>query len=225
MTATAQHGEDLKQYVAYLRVSTQMQGDSGLGLKAQEITINNWVNDKGGILVHSFTEIESGKKTNRIQLEKAIKRAKEINACLVVSKLDRLGRKINHLFEIRDSGIDIAICDMPQLNTLTFGIYSTLAQHERELISKRTSDALQAKGYQGQPQNFTISGRLSGAKSMKAKKQANPNNQKAKKLVQLLMAQGASKKECVKQLNENGFVTSTGRAFTSNIQIIRLLQI
>ena len=123
------------KYVAYYRVSTKAQGDSGLGLEGQRSAVFNFVK---GTIVAEFTEVESGKNNQRAQLSAAIDRAKKENAVLVIAKLDRLSRNASFIFTLRDSGVNFQCVDMPDANTLTIGIFATLAQHERELISSRT---------------------------------------------------------------------------------------
>lgn len=95
-----------------------------------------------GSIIAEFTEVESGKNNQRAQLAAAIDRAKKENAVLVIAKLDRLSRNASFIFTLRDSGVNFQCVDMPDANTLTIGIFATLAQHERELISSRTKAEL-----------------------------------------------------------------------------------
>ncbi|SFF36436.1 recombinase family protein [Spirosoma endophyticum] len=116
------------KYVAYYRVSTKAQGESGLGLEAQRSSVAGFV--KGGVLAE-FTEVESGKNNQRVQLGAAIDCAKKEGAILVIAKLDRLSRNASFIFTLRDSGVNFQCVDMPDANTLTIGIFATLAQHDR----------------------------------------------------------------------------------------------
>ena len=141
----------LPKYVAYYRVSTRGQGESGLGLEAQKAAVAGFVK---GVIVAEYTEIESGKNNQRVELGAAIERAKQEKAVLVIAKLDRLSRNASFIFTLRDSGVNFQCVDMPDANTLTIGIFATLAQHERELISSRTKAALQAKIAQGCPAGY-----------------------------------------------------------------------
>ena len=86
-------------YVCYYRVSTQKQGLSGLGLESQKSIITNFINPDD-VILFEFTEIESGKNRNRIELEKAIQLCKKEKATLIVAKLDRLARDVEFLFKI-----------------------------------------------------------------------------------------------------------------------------
>lgn len=136
-------------YIAYYRVSTTRQGKSGLGLEAQQNTVKAFLTSHGGNLLESFTEVESGNNGDREQLQKAIKRCKVKNAVLLVSKLDRLSRQVSFIANLQESGIKFVIAENPQLNDLTIHILAALAQAEREAISQRTKQALQAAKARG----------------------------------------------------------------------------
>src|SRR6056297_1708444 len=133
----------MEKFIAYYRVSTKQQGASGLGLEAQKTAVKNFIHSRGASEIPPpFTEIESGKNDDRQELRKAISRCKETGATLLIAKLDRLSRNASFIFTLRDelqqAGVDFIACDMPEANTLTIGIMATMAQHEREIISKRT---------------------------------------------------------------------------------------
>lgn len=133
------------QYVAYYRVSTERQGQSGLGLEAQQSAVKQYADG----IIHSFTEIESGKVDDRPQLMAAIAMCKATGASLLIAKIDRLSRQAAFLLTLRDSGVQIVAADMPHAGTLEFGIRAVVAQHEREEISRRTKAALQAAKARG----------------------------------------------------------------------------
>jgi DNA invertase Pin-like site-specific DNA recombinase len=138
------------KFVAYLRVSTDRQGKSGLGLDAQRTAVHQFVAQRGGeIIAPEYREIESGKVNNRPELEKAMKRCRLTGATLLVAKLDRLSRNAAFLMTLKDSGVPFVAADMPDANTLTIGVMASLAQHEREMISKRTKAALEAARARG----------------------------------------------------------------------------
>jgi DNA invertase Pin-like site-specific DNA recombinase len=135
--------------VAYLRVSTQKQGQSGLGLDAQRESIETFAASRGGSVIASFTEIESGRSNDRAQLALAMHLAKVTGAILVIAKLDRLSRNAAFLLSLRDSGARFVAADLPDANDLTVGFMALVAQQEREAISRRTKDALSAAKRRG----------------------------------------------------------------------------
>jgi DNA invertase Pin-like site-specific DNA recombinase len=138
------------KFVAYLRVSTQKQGRSGLGLEAQRDTVRQFVASRGGrIIAPEFVEVETGKRNDRPELQKALKRCRATGATLVVAKLDRLSRNAAFLMTLRDSGVQFVAADLPEANTMTVGVMAVVAQHEREAISARTKAALAAAKRRG----------------------------------------------------------------------------
>jgi DNA invertase Pin-like site-specific DNA recombinase len=156
------------KFVAYYRVSTQRQGRSGLGLEAQQTAVRDFLTSGASKLLAEFTEVESGKSDSRPQLAAAIKRCRMTGATLVISKIDRLSRDIHFLTGLQKAGVAFVATDNPQANQLTIHILIAVAQHEREMISRRTRDALAAArargvvmgGYRGGP---VVDGRLGGA--------------------------------------------------------------
>jgi len=138
------------KFVAYLRVSTAKQGRSGLGLEAQREAVRQFVAGRGGkIIAPEFVEVETGKRNDRPELDKALKRSRLTGATLVVAKLDRLSRNAAFLMTLRDSGVDFVAADLPEANTMTVGVMAVVAQHEREAISHRTKAALAAAKARG----------------------------------------------------------------------------
>lgn len=130
--------------VAYYRVSTLRQGQSGLGLEAQRQAVMSLCEARGWEVIAEQTEVESGKTANRPQLLAALHQAKVTGATLVVAKLDRLSRSVAFLSALQDSGAKFIAADMPEANELTVHIMAAVAQAERQAISKRTQEALKA---------------------------------------------------------------------------------
>lgn len=211
------------RYVAYYRVSTKRQGDSGLGLESQRSAVAGFV--KGAILAE-FTEIESGKNNQRVELSKAIDRAKQERATLVIAKLDRLSRNAGFIFALKDSGVDFQCVDMPDANTLTIGIFATLAQHERELISSRTRSALAAKKAQGaklgKPDNLTHAAQCKGAAANRAKAINGVEAKKALGYARSLRDRKQTFAQIAEALNSSGFRTARGAHYFPT-QVQRLL--
>lgn len=130
-------------FIAYYRVSTARQGESGLGLDAQRSSVLRYLQQAKGELLAEYTEIESGKKNDRPELAAAIRAAKQQKATLVIAKLDRLARNVAFISNLMESAADFVAVDMPHANRLTVHIMAAIAEHEREMISARTKAALQ----------------------------------------------------------------------------------
>ena len=182
----------MKQFIAYYQVSTARQGQSGLGLEAQEAAVARFIEGKGEIL-SSYREIESGKNNERVELAKALDQAKKTGATLVIAKLDRLSRSASFIFKLRDAEIDFVCCDIPDMSTLTVGLFAVIAQHERETISQRIKVALAAKRARGEAlgnvNNFGSEGKRKGALARAENARNHESNVQAKQLIQLLLKQ------------------------------------
>jgi DNA invertase Pin-like site-specific DNA recombinase len=154
--------EKAKRYVAYLRVSTDKQGRSGLGLQAQRETIANYLRSTGGEAIAEFVEVESGKLNARPQLAAAMYRAKVTGAKLLIAKFDRLSRNVAFTAALQESAVKFVCADMPEANDLTVHLLAAMAQHERKMISERTKAALAAAKRKG-----TKLGNPNGARALK----------------------------------------------------------
>jgi len=214
----------MEQFISYYRVSTSRQGSSGLGLEGQKTAVLSYLNNRP--LLAEFTDVETGKNNNRPQLLKAIDLAKQTNSILVIAKLDRLSRNLTFISTLMDAKIKFLCCDMPDANELTIHIFAALAQWERVRIAERTRTALQAlkaRGKKlGKPENFTDEVRKMGPVRLKQIANENPNNQKAKKVINLLNRNGRNLREIAIELNEAGFRTSRGNQFGPE-QVRRLI--
>ena len=179
-------------------------------------------------LVASFTEIESGKIDDRPQLNEALQLCKDNNYTLLIAKLDRLSRNVEFLFHIKNSGVDIHCVDLPQLNTLTLGIYATLAQHERELIGQRTKAALQAKKARGVKlgapnATFTNIMRTNALEAIQKKAQSNENTIRAVEAIRMKLQETKNLSQKAAYLNEKHFQTAKGKAFRAE-QVKRIIE-
>jgi DNA invertase Pin-like site-specific DNA recombinase len=142
--------EHTGKFVSYLRVSTDRQGQSGLGLEAQKKAVEEFLNGGNWRLIGEFVEIETGKKDDRPELRKALHRAKVTGATLVIAKLDRLSRNLAFIATLQDSGAKFVAADMPEANETMIQFMAVIAQHERKAISARTKAALAAAKARGQ---------------------------------------------------------------------------
>ncbi len=211
------------KYIAYYRVSTRKQGLSGLGLKAQRESVEKFISPD--LIYKSFTEIETGtNKKDRPILSEAIALCKELNATLIIAKLDRLARNVSFVSSLMDSKVQFKAVDMPQANELTINIMSAIAQHEAKVISTRIKDALaQSNKKLGNPQNLTTEARMKGLEAIKVKRDSNPNNKRALAYLSHSKKGTTSLRGLAKELNDNGFRTSRGSLFNA-VQVSRLLK-
>ncbi len=139
----------MSDYVAYYRVSTTRQGHSGLGLESQRESVAQYLRSTEGNLINDFVEIESGKKYNRPQLLAAIKECKSRKAILIIAKLDRLARNVHFISGLMESKVEFVAVDNPHANRLMLHLLAAFAEHEREQISQRTKEAMQAARRRG----------------------------------------------------------------------------
>ena len=138
------------KWVAYYRVSTKRQGESGLGLEAQKASVAEYLNGGRWKLVDEFTETESGKDDrNRPALQEALAACRRWRATLVIAKLDRLSRDAHFLTGLHKAGVKFVAVDMPEANEMVVTIMAAVAQAERRMISERTKAALQAAKARG----------------------------------------------------------------------------
>ena len=204
-----------KQAIAYYRVSTQKQGQSGLGLDAQRQSVTTYA--KGRYTrAAEFVEVESGKKADRAELTKALAMAKEVGAVLLIAKLDRLARNVAFTSALMASGVQFVAVDMPDANNLTIHIIAAIAEHERELISARTKAALeQAKkrgATLGTPENLTSEAREAGHETMH--QMAKDAYKRDYGYIKLLREGGHTLAQIAERLNSEGHATRNGKQFT-----------
>lgn len=206
----------MTKFIAYYRTSTQKQN---LGIEAQKTAVQNYIRSISGELVGEVAEQESGKNDKREGLEKAIKLCEQQECTLIIAKLDRLSRCISFLFQLRDrvakNNIEIKALDMPSFNTMSLGIYATVAQAEREAISSRTRLALAEKKRQGirlgSPQNLTPEAQKKGVESIKQKAINNKSNLQSTALIVEYKSKGYSYDKIANILNQLNFGTAKGK--------------
>lgn len=200
----------MTDYVAYYRVSTDKQGKSGLGLDAQRQAVAEFVAGRGAIL-QEFTEVESGKKNDRPQLAAALALCRKQKAKLIIAKLDRLARNVHFISGLMESNVDFVAVDMPEASRLTIHILAAVAEHEREMISKRTKDALKAAKTRG----TKLGNPLPYSASLKARAvwtvQTAQFRETVTPLIRELHAKGYSYNGIAKELNKRNILTMHGR--------------
>lgn len=203
------------RFVSYLRVSTQKQGASGHGLEAQRAAVAAYLNGGGCSLSREFVEVESGRNNERPQLVAALALAKMTGATLVISKLDRLGRDASFLLNLQRAGVRFVACDNPHANELTIGLLAVIAQHEAEMISRRTREALTAAKSRGVKlgglrwEGFGKLGNGAGVKTIK--READERAQAVLPIIEEIRAEGASTMAGIAlELNARGILTARG---------------
>jgi DNA invertase Pin-like site-specific DNA recombinase len=192
-------------FVAYYRVSTDRQGKSGLGLEAQRAAVVRYLAGIGGILLAEHTEVETGRRNDRPELQKALAACRKHKARLVIAKLDRLSRNVAFIATMMDSGVEFVACDNPHETRLTLHILAAVAEHEREMISARTKAALQAAKARGVRLGRNAE-RLAPANRTAALDHAN----QIKDVLAELAGSGMSARQIAAELTARGIPTARG---------------
>lgn len=223
--------------IGYIRVSTEKQGQSGLGLEGQLAAIHAYGEQTTGEVVHIYREVESGRKDDRPEFEKAKAHAKRVRGRLVIAKMDRLSRDVHFIAGLVKSGVDFVACDNPHANKLTIHILAAVAEDEADRISQRTKAALAAAKARGVLLGSSRPGHWDGREEVrsaavvkatqaaKEKRDAEslPVYLPAAKIATRLEADGATLQEIADELNEQGMTTVRGFPW-NRMQVSRLLK-
>jgi DNA invertase Pin-like site-specific DNA recombinase len=217
----------MENYIAYVRTST---GRQVLGLEEQQLRINQFIQSTGDNLIEIVIEQESGKNNNRVKLDYATNLCIKHGYTLLFTKLDRLSREVEFLFTLRNKGVKLRCIELPELNTLTLGIFGSVAQWERELISNRTKNglaALKARGVKlGSPANLTVDARKKGVESIIKKRVENENWKVAKMFIEHFQMKNGyiNYTKISNELNIIGYKTRNGKLFNpSTVRRLSLL--
>lgn len=140
-------------FVSYLRVSTDRQGASGLGLEAQRQAVETYLNGGDWTIVAEFVEVESGRNPDRPVLAQALAAARLHRVPLVVAKVDRLTRSLAFLSRLIEADVDVRFCDLPKIEgpigRFMLQQMAAVAELEAGMISTRTKAALAAAKARG----------------------------------------------------------------------------
>jgi DNA invertase Pin-like site-specific DNA recombinase len=190
------------KFVSYLRVSTDKQGRSGLGRDAQRAAVEAYLNGGPWTLVAEYVETESGKRTDRPQLAKALAQARAIGATVIFAKLDRLARNVDLLRSLIASSVDLVFCDLPHVPPGATGrfmltVMASVAELEAGLISERTKAALAAAKARG-----VKLGNPNGARALRGKQIGNKEAVAAVK--SLAEQRAATLRDVVEELRSQG---------------------
>jgi len=207
---TSDNKSNTSNAVIYLRVSTREQGDSKLGLEAQESLCRRTCQQLDMIVIDVFSEVSTGAKAplDRVMFAKAHARAVETNASLVIAKLDRLSRNFKDTVLYIETIVQpaLVIAENPHMTKLELRFRAIIAAEERELISKRTTAALAAKKARGY--NF-------GREQARAKKEkALAANASSLMRAIELRRENLSLQSIVNILADEGYVNSKGNKWT-----------
>ena len=227
-------------YIAYYRVSTKRQGDSGLGLDAQQTAVHRFIKEEDKLLAE-YSEVESGTNRKRKELWKAIYDCKKQDATLIIAKLDRLARDVEFTHTLKNSGLKFIALDNPEANPLTIGLLALMAEEDNRVRSERIAAALKEiknkidngiphyskvsgkRVYKlGNEQNFKEEYRLRAVEATKQKAKDNTNNKRATAYIISQLVQDYNMAQITRSLNDSGFKTSRGKRFTVT-QVQRLI--
>ena len=205
------------KFIAYYRVSTAKQGQSGLGLEAQQAAVTDYLSTNTGELVKEYTEIQSGSKNNRPELQAALRQCRLTGATLLIAKLDRLSRNRSFLMSVQDSSVKFVAVDMPEANHFTVGLMACLADYERELISERTKAALKAAKARGvvlgNPRLDEVRNTDTTAATIAKTAKANSRNAEMLEIINEIqdsVSTALSTRQLAKHLNDAGYKTARG---------------
>lgn len=223
----------MNKYVAYMRVSTQRQKNSGLGLESQRYIIQHFAKVNNAEIVQEFVEAQSGKKEsiNRPLLNEAIQLCKREKYTLIVAKVDRLSRNVKDTFFIVEELENRLIaCDIPQypIDTMILAVFSAFAQQEAQLISLRTKRALDAKKARGEiiirrPHPNILEFQRKARIAIQQYMKEYYTDEIIVSLVERCVRQKLTLQESANLLNKNQLKTRRGKRF-NKLSVLRLKQ-
>jgi DNA invertase Pin-like site-specific DNA recombinase len=220
------------KFIAYYRVSTKRQGRSGLGLEAQRQAVATYLNGGSWQIVAEFTEVETGKRADRPELDEALAAARLHRASLVVSKVDRLTRSVSFLSKLLDANVDVRFADLPQIEGATGRFLlqqmAAVAELEAGMISKRTKDALAAAKRRGKKLGGDRGVKPSAKTRAKAlaaiEQRVSTRAADLSPTIARLQADGATSLRAIAaKLNEAGIETARGSGEWTATQVKRVL--
>jgi DNA invertase Pin-like site-specific DNA recombinase len=206
----------MKPAIAYIRVSTQKQGKSGLGQQAQQAMIQRFAEQEGFEIKQTFTEVQSGKDDDqkRPQLKAALEAARKAKSPIIVAKLDRLSRDVHFISGLMKHKVAFIVADLgADTDPFMLHLYAALAEKERRMISQRTKDALAAAKANGK--------QLGGLREHgRGLQQAAVERARALKPVLDDLAD-KSAREVARILNDRNVATPTGKPWSA-MTVIRV---
>jgi len=215
----------MSDFVIYLRVSTDKQGEKGLGIEAQRSAVKAYIKNKGGKVVKEVVEVESGRNPERKQLTEALRQCQMRKAILLIAKLDRLARNVRFLENLKASGVRFVAADLPEADETHTQMLSVFAEHEARAVSARTKAALANSRKQLGRINTPIEELremgLKGGAVRGENMRANADAFAKMFLPELAKHKGKSAQEIARLLNNDGLKTARGKDWTAT-QVIRV---
>lgn len=224
------------RFVAYVRVSTDEQGRSGLGMEAQEAACTNAAAAAGGQVLRTFREVASGDDDKRPGLAAALKLARRTGATLLVAKLDRLSRAVAMIASMMREGTPFKVAELANASELELHLRATIAQEERRMIGERTKAALGAsarrgvklgsarEGHWNGREDRRLAGALAGSAAAAAKRAAAATDLLEDARPVVAGMPGASLREIAAALEAAGIVTATGCSNWTAAGVSRLVK-
>lgn len=212
------------KFVAYYRVSTDRQGQSGLGLDAQREAVARHIGQAE--LVAEFTEVESGRKNDREQLAHALSLAKRTKATLVIAKLDRLARNVHFISGLLESNVPFVCADMPEADRTFLQMMAVFAEWETRKISERTKAALAQVKAQGRKLGSPTPELGSAAGIAKLQAKADRYAERVGPVVREIIAKTGAKtlRDIAEVLQARGIETPRGGCVWHASQVSNLLK-
>ena len=212
--------------ISYLRVSTQDQGRSGLGIEAQRAALERFAEAEGFMIAGQFVEVETGKGADALErrprLAAALAEARKRRCSIAVAKLDRLSRDVHFISGLMAQQVPFIVAELgADVDPFVLHLYAALAEKERKLISDRTKRALEAakaRGVKlGGDRGGLAKGRQRGleasAEARTAKAQRNADD--VLPAIKELQAAGASLRSIAAELTARGIPTPRGSEWTA----------
>jgi DNA invertase Pin-like site-specific DNA recombinase len=211
-------------YIAYLRVSTVRQGESGLGMEAQKTAVETFVRQHQGAIAATYVEVESGKRSDRPELAKALAAAKKAKATLLIAKLDRLARNVAFIATMMDNKVDFVACDQPFASRLTLHILAAVAEDEARRISERTKAALAAAKARGTKLGSPVARKTIAIARAARSAYAQQGNATRRAVIRDVQASGVKTLVGIAAaLQARGVKTPAGNSNWQPVQVSRLL--
>ena len=219
------------QLIAYYRVSTARQGESGLGLEAQRAKVEQLAAERGAEVVAEFTEVESGRKADRPQLAAALAAARKLGAVVAVAKLDRIARDAELVLRLsREAAANgmggFLFCDLPDVDATTAAgrmvltVMASVAEFESRRISERTREALAAAKERGVKLGGLRANTLT--RNDAARDRAQADAERLRPTLAALQAQGASLRQMSAALAGAGTTTAKGQPLSPSAVKLQL---